>query len=177
MLVKMREIPLLMKQYNIARIKEGRKVVTRRPIKWDSMADGSKNKIAYNKGDIIWLKEGFYRSDTGDILYLDEVNSDIMDNCGKDNKWKKVSPLFMPKKVSRIWLQVVIDSYIQRLNHMTELDAMSEGGLSLAEFIREWNILYMDKPKYQWAANPYVWVIRFRKLDNSWIENRKNELD
>jgi hypothetical protein len=140
----MREIGLLMKLHNVKRILDGVKTVTRRPL------TNYKN-LSYLPGDVLWLKEGFYiRGD--EVRYLDET--DVGDG------WKKMSPLFMSKRFSRVRLRIT-DVYSELLHEMTDDEARCEGTGSLDEFIHEWDSLYEKKPEYKWSGNPRVWVIRF----------------
>jgi hypothetical protein len=79
----------------------------------------------------------------------------------------------MPRWASRITLEI-INVKIERLQEITE-DVKSEGVeidghytmFYKTAFERFWDPLYAKKPEYQWAANPWVWVIEFRKWDDT----------
>lgn len=75
--------------------------------------------------------------------------------------------LFMPKEAARIFLKV-IDVRVERLQNMTEEDFWDEGvEIGDLDFKNLWNstIKRKDKEKYSWEANPYVWVIKFKRIN------------
>jgi hypothetical protein len=85
------------------------------------------------------------------------------------------SPLYMPRKHSRITLEVT-GVRVERLNAISEEDARAEGcGILLNDdldksvgaraqdqFSRLWNSIHGEG---SWAANPWVWVVEFRKVE------------
>lgn len=88
-----------------------------------------------------------------------------------------VSPLFMPRWASRITLEIV-DVRCERLHDITEEDSALEGvtpfpknpdgdcwtdGKHRTAFEFLWNELHGWNPN-AWAANPWVWRIEFRRL-------------
>lgn len=75
----------------------------------------------------------------------------------------------MPKWASRIILKITSLS-IQRLQDMTEEDAIAEGigssllrDCKLPKFINHWNELHNDQSS--WDDNPWVWVIGFELIE------------
>ena len=87
--------------------------------------------------------------------------------------------IHMPKAAARIWLKVT-DVRVERLQDITEAQAEKEGyipqGLFTGDeitlpatywFSKFWNftIKKSDLDRYGWAANPYVFVIEFSKID------------
>lgn len=85
------------------------------------------------------------------------------------------SPYFMPKEASRLWLENKADR-VERLWDMTEEDAKAEGVMPHPlpgrgfenghrnTFERLWDSLNA-KRGYGWNANPYVWVVEFRRVE------------
>lgn len=79
----------------------------------------------------------------------------------------------MPKELARLFLRVK-DVRIERLNDMTEEDAMEEGFLyapagedsPLERFSQLWDktIKPGERDVYGWYGNPYVWVIEFENV-------------
>ncbi len=85
--------------------------------------------------------------------------------------------IHMPKEAARIFLHVT-DVSVERLRDMTVQDSLDEGvklylsgildGESVFEpFRRIWDstIKKIDLPRYGWDANPWVWVIKFERLE------------
>lgn len=102
-----------------------------------------------------------------------------------NSKWKP--SLFMPKEAARIWLKVT-DVRLERLQEITNDGCVAEGvyasncrrcnatfggdtgidkGYSeIDEFTEIWNstIKKPDLDRYGWDANPWVWVIEFKRI-------------
>jgi uncharacterized protein YhfF len=124
-------------------IREGRKTQTRRPLKDSTEFAGPYNPlyIEAHKHDEGWA----------DICPYGKVRDIIeYDDCA-----------IMITKIS-----------VARLQQINESDAIAEG-FRLAghgddwrqadSFRKYWNSIYKEN-KFKWKANPYVWVIRFRKV-------------
>lgn len=84
--------------------------------------------------------------------------------------------IHMPKEAARIFLRVT-DLRVERLQEITEIEARSEGA-EMIQIARElwsyrkgfekiWNstLKHMDHIRYGWAANPWVWVISFKRCE------------
>lgn len=125
-------------------------------------------------GDRLWVREtwahtnaydGNYILDKRKALYKADEESQIT-----PNRWKP--SIHMPRWASRITLEVT-DVRVERLQDITEEDAALEGLVAcetpagevspLCRFIALWEQL--NGPKHQWASNPFVWRIRFRRCD------------
>lgn len=93
----------------------------------------------------------------------------------------------MPRFASRITLEIT-DIRVERLQDITPKDCLKEGintglrelnnkkGLSidfakardnayLAVFSRLWQSIYSNDPVKGWDANPWVWVIEFKRVE------------
>lgn len=104
-------------------------------------------KPKYQRGDMLWVKETYY--DYGkwvkngftkkgkqkyrfidliedDYLYFDNPPKHIHKGISEKIGWYKRPSLFMPKAAARIWLKVT-DIKVERLQHITEEDAIKEG--------------------------------------------------
>lgn len=155
----------------------------------------------YKVGDRIWAKEPFKVTDIHDEDRLVKVNYAIDDTiCSegwfqlterewdKLDKWKHLykgkSSLFMFKSLARLWLEVT-GVRVERLQDISELDALSEGcvgkisrvtlkesngnvrtgefidGLACDEFRDLWDSI--NKDHADWNSNPWVWVIEFKE--------------
>ena len=176
-------------------ILEGRKCMTRRVVKLDKFNPYIKKSIKIKKdisidlmgllphgwrflenikcpygqiGDHLWIKETWminyktkkpsYKADCGIIDYGD---------------WK--SSLFMPRKFSRITLEI-IDIKVERLQEMREGDVIAEGIITPSmirkpdeskklwqDFKNLWNSIH--KKEHTWKDNPYVWCLTFKKIN------------
>ena len=118
-------------------------------------------------GDRLWVREthckyggGFiYRADYGDL-------TPISDGIG--GPWKP--SIHMPRIASRITLEIIAVC-VERLNDISRGDAMAEGrphsnlayGQNPCDWFHElWESI--NGPE-SWAANPWVWVVEFRKVE------------
>lgn len=132
----------------------------------------------------------YYAADgTPDITLFDE------DGFEQDDQRIRWCPsIHMPKEIARIFL-CVMDVRVERLQDITEEQAMVEGfkpischchGVAdactdacidcmntgclepaLLGFVESWNktIKKSDLPIYGWDANPWVWVIEFKRCE------------
>lgn len=138
-------------------------------------------------GDRIWVRETYQ----GPLFYFDQMDAYCKDSApfekaqfcvykadGKpapeffdadDNLhccWRP--SIHMPRWASRILLEIT-DVRVERLNAITESDASAEGitdtgfGDLLVDGYRYlWKSIYGDD---SWQANPWVWVIEFKRIE------------
>ena len=91
-------------------------------------------KCPFNKGDIIWVRETFAGADLKEEtlkFYPEYKNPNFIYKAGSSYlniKWKP--SLFMPKKACRLFLEIT-DIRIERLNEISESDAVAEGILDM----------------------------------------------
>ena len=108
----------------------------------------------------------FYRAD-----YLDDPHGPDGEKS-PEGKYRHWSPaIHMPKAAARIWLEVT-GVRVERLQSISEADAKAEGvdankyhGLDRA-YARAFSELW-ETTGGDWAANPWVWVIDFKRLTSS----------
>lgn len=190
----MKDIPLLFKPEMILAIDEDRKTQTRR-IKFNASV-----------GDHLWIKEhhwmwGKYRwtggyTKTGKkkmefcdmtcsehpVIFSLEKNGILHVDVayGESIGYHPRTPLFMPKKYARKWLEVT-GVRVELLQNISEEDAINEGMPSRKQamvmaadsgldwynaptvwFKRLWDSINADRAP--WESNPWVWVIEFKRI-------------
>lgn len=141
-------------------------------------------------GDRLWVKEGYALSKRWDrnapatvptverdipVWYRADVDVDV-DEESWINRGRWRSSLHMPRWVSRITLEVT-EVRVERLQDITEEDARAEGvttfprdpegdcwtdGTHRAAFEYLWGQINGFE---SWLANPWVWVVSFRRLE------------
>lgn len=142
-------------------------------------------------GDHLWVREtcgrdgdgGYvYRADCSPFLNVELSNraDEFEHDCRNDEGWARWIPsIHMPRVASRITLEIT-DVRIERLHDITEQDAIAEGapdyeeGIDapppddsyqwsyIASFTRLWESI---NGKGSWAANPWVWAISFKRVE------------
>ncbi|EAM8300652.1 hypothetical protein R212_24820 [Salmonella enterica] len=198
----MKERGMIFNGEMVRAILDDRKTQTRRPIKWKQTRfteigereDGSKwpwSEDAERACDFwhpcpfgavedrIWVRETFgdcgvrlvYRADTEDGA-----------KC-KVNRW--TPSIHMPRWASRILLEIT-NVRVERLNSISEQDALSEGidrerleesqdnydciadhnmtgrPTATGAFKYLWESIYGEE---NWQSNPWVWVIEFKRVE------------
>lgn len=130
-----------------------------------------------------WDKEKIYYAADGepDVELVDEDGFLKEDQC---IKWKP--SIHMPKSLARIFLEVT-SVRAERLQNITTEQILKEGvvqrfpkvndrftpDILRGGFIELWNstIKRYERHKYGWKANPWVWVIEFKRLGDEINEN------
>jgi len=138
--------------------------------------------------DRLWVREtwGIYSGGKdGDLIPGTIPGSSLVyratDDMGGLKGWK--SPRFMPRWASRITLEI-LNVRVERLQEISPnkhsiTNLRAEGlpkhafGIDyttaleryclLEDFKELWNSFYTKKPEYRWEANPWVWVLEFKK--------------
>ncbi|MBO5484291.1 MAG: ASCH domain-containing protein [Lachnospiraceae bacterium] len=197
-----RVLPILFNADMVRAILDGRKTVTRRKIDIDvsnqfDVESDRRTIVAYinpetgdsyeptkicryQPGDILYVRETWCK---GSLDYHEEHYYYRADNNEFPCKWRP--SIHMPKEAARIWLKVT-DVRVERLQDITEEQAVKEGGRNNIGFIHspenEYDTLYtakenfrdniwnstIKKPdidRYGWEANPWVWVIEFERCE------------
>lgn len=132
-----------------------------------------------NPGDILYVREsGIIQSmknfdkrvkiyfPADDSLVEFKVTPDEYERLSNFPENKKISPYWLTKQESRIFLKVT-DVRVERLQDMETVDDrnyVSEGAKDKHDFIHIWDATVKDKEKYGWYANPWVWVIEFERI-------------
>ena len=131
-------------------------------------------KPPYFKGDILYVRETFIKSDDGYCYKADIKVPSESEDLRKAYGYKWKPSIHMPKEAARIFLRVT-DVRAERLQDITEEQAKKEGfksnGISIVgarcEFVELWNstIKKQDLDKYGLEVNPWVWVIEFERCE------------
>ena len=139
-------------------------------------------------GDRLWVRETFCdRNNNGEqikpLYRADGQEYEYGDGWHFEAKWKP--SIFMPRMYSRITLEIT-NVRVERLQKINNADALAEGtpgtwvenseypgGYEENEnkvhvfFFRQlWDSINA-KRGYSWDANPWVWVIEFRRVDQN----------
>lgn len=117
----------------------------------------------YKVGDELYVRETFAMNNIDNrtkYLYKADYDVSIAPYCN----WKWKPSLHMPKEAARIKLLVTYVG-IERLQNCSDAESKLEGCKNQKDFIRVWNSTVPDGTidKNGWDANPWVWVIRFKK--------------
>ncbi len=169
-----RERPILFNSLMVRAILGGTKTQTRRKFK--NIGD----KCPYGSvGDRLWVREKFCIPEPRYFVYA----ADVRESELKLFKWKP--SIFMLKIYCRLFLEIT-DIRIERLNKITEQDAIEEGvGKVFNTLFREYRYTdYMDcgsqcrsavssyKTLWEsingvgsWEKNPFVWVVSFKRVE------------
>ncbi|BEH73363.1 morphogenetic protein [Edwardsiella tarda] len=185
----MKERPIIFNDEMVRAILDGRKTMTRRPVKgvmpdnglWLKKPTKTRSGITTHVmdapkhglcpfgsiGDRLWVRETWARynidSRSHDMAYRATVPNDWPEG----GRWRP--SIHMPRWASRITLEIT-DVRVERLHDITEGDARSEG-VTLSnprilshrdEFRQLWGDIYGCDG---WRSNPWVWVIAFRRVD------------
>lgn len=177
-------------------ILDSRKSQTRRVLKpltarqrekghWDAQAHGGVWWIVpYHVGQRLWVRETFALTQHGKPVY----RADACDQTGA--RWHSITPgdperevcwtpsIHMPRWASRLTLTVT-DVRVQRLQEISEADAVAEGGppshasidcisreygypdFSRSWFAQTWDSINGKRPGCSWDDNPWVVTVGF----------------
>jgi len=135
------------------------------------------------QGDRLWVRESccsdgwsvHYAADNDHREFGDSRCDDVIKLHHYAGGFSKQVPsIHMPRWASRIDLEIV-GLRVERLNQITPEDAVSEGieafaaehkltGYWTTAFSRLWSTIHAADGSNGWAANPWVWVVEFRKV-------------
>lgn len=187
------ERPILFNTKMVRAILEGRKTVTRRPVKfgrgqnpaWSGYVPdggvlyGSNNipavKAPYQPGDILWVRETWCESmgQAGKYFYRAYAGprDEMKEYAHSFNRWHP--SIHMPRDAARLFLRVTMVR-AERLREMVLADVLMEGVQEADTYEHTWDLWHQtwdstikpaDRPVYGWAANPWVWEISFERVD------------
>lgn len=143
----------------------------------------------YFPGDQLWVKETFHHDfEHARYFYRADADEDgsvpyLMDGSGgfgggvcnaKIAKW--TPSIFCPRRASRITLKIT-DVRVERLNAISEEDAMAEGASMPDSVVRDDSVhgsrAWVESYRLlwesingagSWALNPWVWVVKFDRV-------------
>ena len=130
----------------------------------------------FSPGDILWVRET-WRKDVGRYMYrADYSDTEKFYVNGQETKIRWHPSIHMPREAARIFLRVT-DVRVERLQEMRAEDSLREGvklhlegclngEAPLKPFADLWDstIKSADRGRYGWAANPWVWVVEFKRI-------------
>lgn len=135
-------------------------------------------------GDRLWVREAWKREvrNDGVVVVRYSANRAVSEPAsgtreqhlaGLSNRWRP--SIYMPRWASRLTLEVT-DVRVERLQMITDADAIAEGHEAtpfviatgrwcgpVDRFVTLWESF--NGPD-SWDANPWVWVITFRRVDD-----------
>ena len=176
------ERPLSFATDMLRAVRDGAKQQTRRPVYPQNVesrkgklfrADGREVVCPFGvPGDRLWVRErfAFVNGDAGEVVYsADPVK-------GRSRlRWQQSR--YLPRAASRVLLQVK-SIRAERLQTISVADARGEGYPADSElspvdwFHRLWDRLTTAEP-LRWAANPWVWVVKFAVIEGALSESAK----
>lgn len=142
-------------------------------------------KFPYGKvGDQLWVRETWCNINYNDLQHIHKpiYKADFGVESKALEKWK--SSLFMPRWASRITLEIT-NVRVERVQNISEEDAKKEGATMaywygttdinqinltpnkssyLNGFANLWYSIH-KKDGFDWDANPWVWVISFKRIE------------
>ena len=150
------------------------------------------------QGDRIWVRETYRvhskATDVATLVYRASVRNSWTEQthrvpvyvCNKQVSPEKWTPsIHMPRWASRILLEIT-DVRVERLQDISDEDARAEGcwrgrgfgrpdlAVSLCdEFPTLWASVYGEE---NWLANPWVWVIEFKRIQEATSEQENRQL-
>lgn len=150
----------------------------------------SRHKCPYGKiGDRLWVRETTIISppkwlapddflDRPDILKDSKGEHRVVQYIAtnpdtdvpvKDYKLKKTPSIHMPRWASRILLEI-INIRVERLQDISEEDAVSEGMVADEDYCAEEQFSMLWTKTYGWGekgwnVNPWVWVVEFKVIE------------
>ncbi|MDE7194457.1 MAG: hypothetical protein K2O14_10850 [Oscillospiraceae bacterium] len=115
----------------------------------------------YKVSDILYVRETWCK---GSLNYGEEQYYYKADNKIPHCQWNP--SIHMPKEAARIFLRVT-SIRLERLQDCGNMQAKDEGCNCCSQFVKIWDstIKKSDRAKYGWAANPWVWVIEFERVE------------
>ena len=144
-------------------------------------------------GDRLWVREGIrrhfpleatYTADLTPVMGKGPTGSSLYGRAQVAWLWKRdyLPARFMPRWSSRINLEIT-SVRVERLQEISEADAIAEGISEWTKthgfagnfdgrvLITDWVLTFADmwesinaKRGHPWESNPFVWVIKFRRL-------------
>lgn len=115
-------------------------------------------------GDRLWVRETHYVQSAG---YADGSGKLILYKADGDAPTTWTPSIHMYRWASRITLEIT-EVRLERLQNISAADAVAEGCDSCTpydQFRALWTFIHTADGPNGWAANPWVWVVGFRRVD------------
>lgn len=148
----------------------GNRLWVRENLLWESYASRGVNYVQYeaDKKECVaerpedWIPAG--------RQYSHNDSHDNLPPGGINYYTGKVPSIFMPRWASRITLEIT-GVRVERLQDISNEDALAEGTPDLRTIENNWDMRRCFQSLWEsingadsWAANPWVWVIEFKRL-------------
>lgn len=180
--------PILFNTEMTRAIKDNRKTVTRRVIKFPKGQTGRLPESGardylyypggikyppYRPGDILYVRETWAPWSRAEGI-MPEIHYKADEETLQGVKWRP--SIHMPKEAARIFLRVQ-DVRVERLQDIDDDEALKEGcgiwgdvdwvAFPAEDFKRVWDttIKPADRSLYGWDVNPWVWAIEFERVE------------
>lgn len=151
---------------------------------WGQNIDGTPclrnfvKKMPYAPGDRLYVREGWRTLQKWDAVKPRHLMDDVdkidfaADGYPRNPLWawgKNRPSIFLPRWASRLWLAVT-DVRVQRLQDLSEADAIAEGiddaaaqhfGNPIKAYAALWNHLHGAENDQSWEANPWIHATTF----------------
>lgn len=187
---EVKERPILFSAPMVRALLDGTKTQTRRivkprkdrdigcamaPCELAGEVNGGEYRNAYcQPGDRLWVRETFVKIDGQTQPWIEtdyratyNHGDRLGDSLGIKKRWTPA--IHMPRAASRITLEVT-GVRAERLQAVNRGDAMAEGcpfpNMAHGDDPRQWfrDMWQQINGPASWDANPWVWVVEFRKL-------------
>lgn len=123
-------------------------------------------------GDRLWVRETFFkywptpgRTNPAALYKADGITLCDRDSEGMKQRWTPA--IHMPRELSRITLEITALT-VEPLCSIEDDDAILEGvsgdGNPMRLFRKMWDSIYA-KRGLGWRANPWVWVVKFKRVE------------
>lgn len=141
-------------------------------------------------GDRLWVRETWGQDEAlcEGVQYRADWGQEAQDHAANHSEWRWSPSIHMPRWACRLVLEIVFVR-VERLQEFGPNDAKAEGfdtlpdadrvrfeevehfgvrraNYALREFRRTWNAIYAAKGQ-GWDANPWVWVVEFKRTEAS----------
>ena len=149
-------------------------------------------RLPYLPGDILWVRETWCESlgQAGKYFYRAYAGprDEMKEYAHSFNRWRP--SIHMPREAARIFLWVT-NVQVERLQNINGLHAKEEGCegyvhinplYGCPETVHNFKVVWdstikpKDLPTYGWEANPWVWVIEFKRISKEEAYHGENLL-
>lgn len=182
----MRERPILFSAEMVRAILENRKTQTRRVVqpfplhdswgRWNGIPRERQRPCPYGQpGDGLWVRETWADSFASDDDSHNGYVYAATNHGPEPRRWRP--SILMPRLASRITLEIT-GVRVERVNSISVDDCIREGIATLPDgtidghhsvkvgFMQLWDSLNA-KRGYGWDANPFCWVIEFKRIEGT----------
>lgn len=150
---------------------------------------GAKEHCPYGQpGDRLWVRESWcqkydrnskpvygtylYKADDSEV-FKDDGDGGMEVNLDGTFASPWISPRYMPRRASRVTLEIT-GVRVEKIQDISSSDSVAEGisqtmrtePTSVERFHELWDSIN-DKRGFGWDANPWVWVIEFKKSEST----------